>query len=86
MIRVLAVDDEALIRTGFQHLPDNRSRLRSLINGGGTRKGNVKQRPAAISARLTKLTAEGYRDEGLWLWEGFAQALAAECKPKPSAS
>jgi len=47
--------------------------------------GNVKQRPAAIADRLLQLTATGDREQRLWLWEGFAQALVAECRPKPTA-
>jgi hypothetical protein len=47
--------------------------------------GSLKQRPAAIADRLVQLTITGDRAERLWLWEGFAQALVAECKPRPSA-
>ncbi|WP_406838056.1 hypothetical protein ACICHK_20630 [Streptomyces sp. AHU1] len=47
--------------------------------------GRVKQRPAAIADRLTKLTTDGERTERHWLWEGFAQSLAAECNPKAPA-
>ncbi|MET9041728.1 hypothetical protein ABZX34_02300 [Streptomyces sp. NPDC004362] len=47
--------------------------------------GNIKQRPAVIAERLLNLATSGDRERRLWLWEGFGQALAAECRPKSSA-
>lgn len=41
--------------------------------------------PVRSRTGSSQLIATGDRNQRLWLWEGFAQALVAECKPKPSA-
>ncbi|NED04372.1 hypothetical protein G3I55_22190 [Streptomyces sp. SID6648] len=47
---------------------------------------NVKQRPAAVAQRLVRAADGGDRVERYWLWEAFAESMAAECRPKSTVS
>ncbi|MFE7076270.1 hypothetical protein ACFU96_39895 [Streptomyces sp. NPDC057620] len=46
--------------------------------------GMIKQKPAAIAQKLWELPSSADRSERLWLWEGFARSLVADCRPQGS--